>query len=230
MFNNNCSVITIYNKNEPEILLEIDIPLIICCDNSIHYELYEKRKSLGYENNTHFIIENKFDELTIIEKSITENPFKSSKFLWLHANINHICHNFKQYKLLSAINHVKQNKLHIQIIGYNEINRKIIGGGIGIMLRVIKFIKMLNLNYNDILTHFYDDIEKYYGNSYDALNNFIVCKKNYEFIVDNIMKKYYIKREIKQCKDISKYILNSLHKYLIPYSDDLYLRLLDYCK
>lgn len=72
-------------------------------------------------SESHLVCCSKFE---LVLNTINSNPFKTSKFGWIDANIginfSKICTNYKNNMLLNVLENTSQNKFHLQILNVND--------------------------------------------------------------------------------------------------------------
>jgi len=193
---------------------------------------------------SHIITNNKFD---FVLSTINTNPFKTTKFAWLDANIgvngSKIAKNFTNEKFINLLDQVGP-KFHIQILGvvdkkyvqeqflkeyYSRYQWIVCGclftlennGKNKTILNRMKeiFVETVNhgyghaeeMHYLKLLDEFYDDIDKGYGDYSDILENFIVPRGNLNYVLYNIIAKYFQFGYYRECYDACKAFSKNLN-------------------
>ncbi len=76
--------------------------------------------------------------------------------------------------------------------------------------------------YLEVLDEFYNDIERSYGDYKQMLNNYFKPTYNIQYIINNIILRYFNFNYYKECIDACKAIINSYETYNIPIDYDIY--------
>lgn len=192
--NNGLSELTMYNICEPE-ELECFNYLDMVKSNREKYHPTKDERTCA---ESHLICCSKFE---LVLKIINLNPFRTSKFGWIDANIGEnfskICTNYKNNMLLNILDKCSENKFYLQILNVNDkkyINEEnlreyyssykwvvcgclfITGKDIGIkILEDLKntFIKHTLLGYGHAEEMFYFEIlDKYYENIHRSYGDY----------------------------------------------------------